>query len=1559
MVRVLSVLAAGAIALLASGCSGEGPMTDGDPGEVADGIGTPIIPTPPGPTAPQRTIHAEVVALDQVYVYNRFGSFNPAGMIYALKRDVVAVDQSKPICPGNAMLREGKRPRPLILRANVGDKLVIEFTNLLAPARVNDDQPVTRQASVHVNGLEVVTLDSLGGNIGKSPSSLAQPGETRTYQLFAEREGTYLMHSAGAMTGGQGLGGQIVQGLFGAVNVEPRDSVWYRSQVTAGQLAAATMYQPNPDGTPRIDYDAEDANGVPILRMLDDQNRLVHGDLNAIIAGYTASEVGSPVSVNQGVFREMSVVFHDELNAVQAFPELDTPPFQGVRDGFGINYGAAGLGAELLANRKRIGPTKDCFECKFEEFFLSSWANGDPALNVERDANDVAVKALFPDDPSNVHHAYLGDPVRMRNQHAGPKETHVFHMHAHQWLHTPNGDKSNYLDAQTIGPGSSYTYDLAYGGAGNRNLSPGDAIFHCHLYPHFAQGMWELMRSHDVFEAGTPDRNLPDGEIAQGTPTPAVVPLPGRAMPPMPTPAFRGYPFYIASIAGHRPSQPPLDMDFDGGLPRHVITSVQQALIGQRGEFDVRLEEAKVKLRPAQGTPEERTAMDVHAGLLPGAQPYTTLYGFPASSYPAFTPEGAPARFVVNGQPPKAGAPYADPCPAGVPQRSYRAAYVQIDGVVNKAGWHDKQMRLIVLEQDVPATLNGTRPPEPFFIRVNSGECVDYRVSNLVPDFLAADDYQIFTPTDVLGQHIHLVKFDVTSSGGGGNGWNYQDGTLAREAVDEVITAANAAGGAFAADGALTPTGAQVALQLKANPQIPFAEPGTQTTIQRWWADPVVDDQGQDRTLGMSFTHDHFGATSHQQHGLYGAVVVEPAGSTWRDPTTGQLFGARADGGPPSFRADILTADVDASFREFNLALADFALLYDAFDRPVNPPNFMEAPLPIAIEHAAVPMPEVISARDPGSMLINYRNEPIPLRLANRNPDGTFTLKPGDKGRMHHVFRTAFHGDPFTPILPMYQNDHMRIRLLQGAQEEQHVFAMHGFRWRRELADPDSGYRDFQPIGIAEHFELMTQNVPRSTLNADGSVDSLYESVPTDDLWNGMWGLVRTYGMQVPGLMPLPNNQPPAAPPPPTPVCPANAPVRAYQVHAITAKGNLPGNRLTYNKEFKLYDPDAILYVRQEHLAGIRSGARRPEPLILRAAAGDCIKLTLVNELPLDPPKTPHWNCNPPITEHFNTNQVPSSNHVSLHPQLLSYDVNFGDGASIGQNKVQTVGPGQSRTYTWYAGEVVRQANGSDIYAPVEYGTINLKDLADVVNHGPNGGGGVLIVEPQGATWKSDANMEAQALVNHLDSQGIPRSFRDHVLAIQDEVGMHSDDPRFQCQDQSLNCGTAIRNLGGEDDAEDTGHKAFNYRTEPIWARLGLPPETDPNTINDRDLSAILSSAVHGDPATPIFTARRGQPQRFRLAEPSGHARQHSFTLWGAEWPNNPFAAGSQSRVIGPNPENFTRGAHDGQSAMVVANIVPLYGAGGRFMVPGDFLYWTPDSSGFTNGLWGLLRVTP
>src|SRR5215208_1609405 len=324
--------------------------------------------TSPPTAACERTVKADVVALDQALIYNRLGAINPAGMIYALKNDVVAIDPGKGLVPGNVQLRPGKRPRPIALRMNVGDCLAINFTNLLAPdaADVNsfaaNNAPATRTASAHIMGLNLVgTIASDGSNVGQNPSSLVNPGASATYTYIAQREGSHLLYSTAATTGGEGDGGSLAMGLFGSVNVQAKTAEWYRSQLTAEELALAT--QKNADGTPKntaagqpiLDYDAvypagHPRAGQPILKMLDGNNNIVHTDLNAVITGPNKGRFPAGTYRPNAVepdrdqpFREFTVVYHDEIKAIQAFPQFEDPVLShtlySVKDGFAINYG--------------------------------------------------------------------------------------------------------------------------------------------------------------------------------------------------------------------------------------------------------------------------------------------------------------------------------------------------------------------------------------------------------------------------------------------------------------------------------------------------------------------------------------------------------------------------------------------------------------------------------------------------------------------------------------------------------------------------------------------------------------------------------------------------------------------------------------------------------------------------------------------------------------------------------------------------------------------------------------------------------------------------------------------------------------------------------------------------------------------------------------------------------------------------------------------------------------------------------------------------------------------
>jgi hypothetical protein len=1668
----------------------------------------------------ERTLTANVVAFDQPFFWNRLGAVQPQGMIFALKRDIVTSDSSGVFSAGNVRLREDKRPRPITLRMNVGDCLQINFENLLHSSPVDQEQPATRHASVHVQGMQLVRIINDDGSfVGKNDPSVVPPGGSATYVFYAEREGGFMLSSQGSNAGGEGNGGQLNAGLFGAVNVQARKAEYYRSQVTKSDLELATLKDPvtqkpllTDTGQPRIDYKARypkehPRGGLPILSMLDG-NEIVHTDLTAIITGPGAGRFPAGTYKPNAVepdrdqpFREFTIIYHDEIGAVQAFPQFQQQPLKttlhGVRDAFAFNYGTGGIGAEILANRLGVGPMANCTECKYEEFFLASWAVGDPAMVVDKPANAPceiknlrdperygscdptpgrkAQKAFYPDDPSNVYHSYLRDHLKMRILHGGSKEHHIHHLHAHQWLHTPDSDNSAYLDSQALGPGSSFTTEMVHNGSGNRNQTSGDSIFHCHFYPHFAMGLWALWRVHDVFESGTAlnekgqpvhtvdsagniitkTRALPDDEILVGTPIPAVVPLPTIAMAPLPeanvtlfngqirvgptllpgkpAPVLGnpGYPFYIPGVAGHRPPPAPLDIakdpvfatgDLDGGLPRHIITDGKFTEVHDRWNFEKVLLAVDAKQLPEDGTELEKLAMAYHG----------------VRSHESRTPENVPAKFITNGLPrgPQPGSPFADPCinDEGLPvgkAREYRAAVIQLDVKLNKAGWHFPQQRIETLWGDVDATKAGTRPPEPLFFRANTGDCITFYHSNLVPNVYEMDDFQVKTPTDILGQHIHLVKFDVLASDGAGNGWNYEDGTFSPDEVRERIHAINEWGGLIGLK--------EERFSLKAKVH-PFHGPGpdenrdgipdwlgAQTTIQRWYVDDVLNNLGQDRTLRTVFTHDHFGPSTHQQVGLYSGLVVEPKDSTWKDSETGEVFGNRTfkgvkDGGPTSWRADIIPVNTAESYREFLLEFADFQHAYpagkgiDEFGRPkpdplfaINPPFKQEADLPINVKRREfcegadgakleLPCPEAISAAEPGTFVVNYRNEPIPLRIM----DAKGNQAPGIEGDLSHVFRsikrsnpafpdksTAYpdltrdvrDGDPFTPLLRVYEDDRVQIRILVGAHEEGHNFNVHGIKWLFEPSYVNSGFRNSQMMGISEHFEFIVPAFPKNGVG--NTADYLYQpSSANVGAWNGLWGIVRTYRSKSLDLKELPSNLKGATPKEVvnigdfSGVCPKiGAPPKNFDVAAVFARDVLAAGTLVYNnrgtevvnpntKETHtgpLHDPTAIMYVMLDDIDPL-TGKLKPaapvggEPLVLRANAGDCINVTLHNRLIGPVPERDGWNTLPMIVDGFNANQVKPSTDVGLHPQLLFFDVTRSNGINVGHNPVQTASPGGKVTYQWYAGDLNINTSRIATGIPIEFGATNLIS-SDPIKHSNKGAFGALIIEPKGTTWTTDNGTRASATITKVGST-VPL-FREFVL-------MHQTDVNLRYKDD-----TAVMNLGGDDDAEDSGQKGFNYRTEPIWFRMGFAPETPPSkgeaidefglggvATRDFDFTKVLSNdQVGGDPVTPVFTATAGTPVRFRVLQSGGQGRNNVFALHGHIWQEEPYIDGS--KAIGFNGISEYYGAQFGIGATSHFNINPVNGAGGKFRIAGDYLYRTFASFQFMDGLWGLFRVTP
>ena len=1133
----------------------------------------------------------------------------------------------------------------------------------------------------------------------------------------------------------------------------------------------------------------------------------------------------------------------------------------------------------------------------------------------------------------------------------------------------------------------------------------------------------------------TKTRALPDAEILAGTPIPGVVPIPTIAMAPMPQAAVTlnngqvqvantggnpGYPFWVPGVAGHRPPHPPLDTIDDGGLQRHVIVAGETFHVETRLDFTKIIEKAQAIALPEGGTNVEQVAMKFHA------QP----------AHASFKPDGSAASFATNGLAPTQGAPYAEPCPAGYPHRLYKGADIEVEAVLNKKGWHFPQQRMISLWDDVLDFKYGNKPLEPLFFRANSGDCITFWLTNLVPGNYELDDFQVRTPTDVLGQHIHLVKFDVTSSDGSANGYNYEDGSFSPEEVQERILAIRAfngcAGGVLGGD---PRDGSFTCPVAKPHPFFGGGKDhdnngigdwfGAQTTVQRWWADPVTNlVNGDDRTLRTVFTHDHFGPSTHQQGGLYAGLVVEPKGSTWFHNETGAQLGGRHDGGPTTWQAVIKDPDVSESYREFLFEFADFQLAYEpnnahpllpyphrarqpgeGFDHPataINPPGRFEVGLPALYESpfqrgkcptkdqtgtltVLPPCPELVSADDPAMYSVNYRNEPLALRLRDPNTGKQAAGTAGDPSYAYSSKVTRLDPalntqpsfgklpltgdvratDPFTPLLRAYEGDNVQIRIMVGAHEEEHNFTVHGIKWLFEPSDPNSGYRNSQMMGISEHFEFLIPQLPKAPTGEFH--DFLYKpGAAVESQWNGNWGILRAYRSQRADVQVLPNNPIGVTPTTGigsfTGVCPKTAPVRNIDVVAIPAS-KLPGGTLTYYKPFKtvtdlktgavhqtpLQDPTAIVFVRGSEYDFLTKTLKpqptsyRREPLILRAAAGECINVTLYNELPATKDgrtfDLPGYNAFPHIVRGFNANDVKPSARVGLHPQLVAYDVTRSDGVNVGFNPEQTVPPGQKIQYQWYAGDV-SLVNGTWTFKPIEFGSTGLTS-SDPLKHTNKGAVGALIIEPQGAAWSEDAGQLSSAWIKNANGT----QFREHVTIYQTDVNLRyfNDEP--------------VKPAPENEDPAERGQKALNYSADPIWVRMGFAPESPLEMTRDKDFTGVLSVAFAGPPQTPIFTAPVWSKTRMRVLNPGGHGQAGVYELSGHIWQELPYV--NNSAAIGNRPISEYKGSEFGIGATRHYDVVVQNGAGGAFGIVGDYLYRDYASWMMFHGLWGVFRVTP
>jgi manganese oxidase len=1731
-----------------------------------------------------RIVHADVVALDQCLVFNRYGTALPDGMLFALRRNVVPAggtqQPGQPLAAGKVNLASNKRPRPIVLRANQGDCLEICFTNLLGTV----NSVVTTNASVHVQGLELIhRLDDDGSWAGvndnglaspaTTPSADCSPGESRTYRLFAREEGIYYLFSQGAPFGGAN---QISNGLFGMVIVEPKGSTWYRSQVTAEVLEQARVKGISGTfGHPLIDYDSLDKDGVPLLNMLKKLPprgnvpafELCHTDLTAIITGPDAANspdrwlfrAPGPRPDDNPVYprpwepyRELAIIYHDLIGLPLAQP-FNYGSMSGTmangKEAFAINYGSVAIGTEIWANRFGVGPAANAVDAKFEEFFLSSWVGGDPGIIVDAPANAIApvtpgqlpdcskllstgavltpgvqlpkaTVAFYPDDPSNVYHSYLNDRVKFRILHGGPTVPHVHHQHAHQWLRTPASSDSKLLDSQTITPGDAFTLEMIYG-SGNRNLTPGDSIFHCHFYPHLAGGLWALWRVHDVFEAGTQlvkgsdlverpapgSRALPDGEIAAGTPIPAVVPMPTLPMAPVPAkivitpvkvpaagglalPGFHaelapgeepgrnpGYPFFIPGIAGRRAPQPPLDFardeltgqPLDGGLPRHIVlggtppyqkeTSFdfsRDNYLDQNGDPNGKLLAQQL---PEDGTPTERVAMRFH---------HTALH-------PTDLPDGSMGEFRTNGGVARAGAPYADPAinawneylrrrsregkasdaeqtflrredlrdPGGSKRTvQYKSADIQLDVVFNKKGWHYPQQRISSLWGDVSDVLSGKRKPQPLIARANSGDLVEYWLTNLLPGYYEVDDFQVRTPTDIVGQHIHLVKFDVTSSDGAANGFNYQDGSYGPDEVTNRIKAINNSGGLFAFDRLN-----QYNLAPRATPFFGGAgsggQPwtGAQTTVQLWYADRLLDEKAarpvprvgsqsadiaisppepRDRTLQSVFTHDHFAPSTHQQIGLYAALIIEPKDTRWSDSETGVSLGERMaqaiapggpstrDGGPTSWQALIVPDKVrhaGEGYREFVLEFQDSQLAYQPgsvtklsaytpYPGPTTPTtykgwtDFSNAILPPTGTTAGASAPSIITGGEPGGRMVNYRSEPIPYRVnaptnaADLNPapdpfaadlahafrsitrkDNALNRQPtgpiasGSPFSFPPPFTGAQGQDPYTPLLRVYENDRVQIRALVGAHHEPHVFNLQGLMWQTEVDVANSGFRANQVMSISEHFE-MSFTVPPATVNS--AVANSGDPPSTDYLYQPSADIIGTSD-GVWGL--LRSYRGPAPKLASLPANPPSAnPVRAQEIQDLLAN---VGNKRAVRK----YTVVAVTI--QQALGGNTAGLVYNSRFGTVITDPNAIVYVLSTDLETDDTLVDPHRALEPLVLRANAGdviEITLENHLDPNAPVFAT-----------ANKYPTAFASSTGTTSKQVG-LHPQLVGFDV------------NKSNGFNVGQNS---IQTVKPQGtpAVYRWYAGELGHDRTGHLDPR--PVEFGTIGLAPADPLFQHPhglvgvlviepEGSTWSDKDRTIADITPTRSLAGANGLPPKPFREFvlvlqdlpsnqqvvtpglaglpanlaavNFRNEPMIQRYQKPASF--NGFAGIDISQAFSNSKFNPPSEPQTPILKA-----KAGDPvrfrlvhTGGQTYWAWNLQGHSWQRSPYQ--NRSAVLAHNPISEQTGSVGPMGPYDQADVL-IDHAGGRFGVSGDYLYRVDTAGQAQSGQWGILRVHP
>lgn len=1324
------------------------------------------------PSAPLRSY--DIVAINVEITLNHYLDYDPDGRMYVLEemlaqvRQEEAQNQAARTGEGEPALSaglQGDAIQPLILRVNQGECLRLTLRNDLA-----NGEP----ASLHLHASGLYVVESGQPAIATNDEATARSGHSVTYEWWVpedQPEGTHYFHSHGNVRS------QTNHGLFGAVIVEPKGSN-YLDPISG---------QPLQSGWAAI---IEDPNGSD--------------------------------------FREFAIVYHeigteryrhrDKTGAAVQLVDRLTSAYK--PGGRALNYRSEPFMNRLALQQQTFG--------RFDvSLAYSSYAFGDPATPIAR--------------------SYLGDPVKQRVIHGGSEVFHVHHVHggAIRWRRQPDVEPTGFdsgfekqpallpqaserIDSQSVGPSESYDLENECG-SGGCQASVGDYLIHCHVAHHYLAGMWGIWRVYNTLQDESaaqddlpPLQELPD---RRDRVKPAVTSQELVATASPTTVDWQGERFDITAqnIAEWVESQLP---------PAGVPIGYDASVLDWRKEEDLYLNEAETEhVWPGYRSAAPGTRPPIYFDPLTGKLAYPFLRPH-LGQRPPFAPNHGPAPFLdpisQGPDPPQPGANGPGSlCPAGTNLKEFVIHAINVPlSLSERAGVVDPVAQLYVLKEDEEAVRASNNLKTPLAIRANAGEdCVDIILKNELAD--SGQNYFF----NKISLHIHFVQFDIQGSDGVNTGFNYEQTIRPFTSEGETVLTAVAAGETRLSlssaerfqPGILVGIGMDEVdtfeigrIEAIEGNTVILAEPlrhphtaeeivSTEFLRHRWYPDVQ---------FGTAYFHDHVSALSSWHHGLFGALIAEPPGSTYHAPHTGE----EVRSGPiVDVRTDsIVSADIVGSFRELVLFIQDENNL--------------------------------TRIDDSSGSAINMRVEPLAARG-------------GDPARL---FSSDLHGDPETPLLEAFLGDPIVIRSLVPASNDVHTLHVDGHWFRLEPHSNTSPPINTIHLGISERYDLM---IPAAGGPQRLPGDYLYYNGRSFKLREGSWGLIRVYeDAAATPLQPLPGHE--GIPPPATAVCPPDAPQKEFEVAAVEVPLPMLAGGL------------GKIYVSAKDKEAVIAGHREVEPLVLHVNVGDCLVIVLTNETEVGP--------------------------VSFHVDMLAADPRDSLGVEAGFNPPQTVAPGQSRTYTYYAHPEIGE-------------TVALvRDWGDVQQNPGLGLYGAIIVGPPGTRYSDPVTGEDMGSQAGWRVDARPpdaAAYRDFTLFIQEE-------------DELI--GTAIMPYS----EHVAGVVGLNYRAESLLARLDENKET----------ADLFRSGVHGDPATPLLEAFAGDAVRIHVLVPYGE-QAHVFTLEGHQWALEPGRNDSDrlsSLQIGP---------------LEAVTIAPLDGAGGTAALPGDYLYGDHREPFREAGLWGIFRV--